>query len=77
MKKSEIKKGIPRHIGYSKPREKPMFEVMQTELFISGKSAKRPSSQARQEDQKNKTGRKDPLMGTWGPMLHKAKRVQL
>ncbi len=53
-KKVEIKKGITRHTGYSKPREKPLYDVMETELFVSGKSAKRPSSQVRNSDEKQK-----------------------
>lgn len=46
-------------------------------MFISGKSAKRPSSQVRNTDAKLKTGRADPLMGTWAPMTHKSNKFQL
>lgn len=77
QKKIDIKKAIPRHTGYSKPKQKPLYDVMQTELFISGKSAKRPSSQVRNTDAKLKTGRADPLMGTWAPMTHKSNKFQL
>lgn len=41
---------------------------------MSGKSAKRPSSQVRKSDGKQKTVRIDSLMGTWAPMTHKAKQ---
>ncbi len=29
-KKVEVKKGITRHTGYSKPKEKPLYDVMET-----------------------------------------------
>lgn len=47
---------------------------METQLFVSGKSAKRPSSQVRNSEAKQKAQKIDPLMGTWGPMTHKSKQ---
>lgn len=51
-----------------------MYDVVETELFVSGKSAKRPSSQARDTLDKGKMARINPLMGTWGPAAHKSKQ---
>jgi len=47
-----------------------MYDVAETELFVSGKSAKRPASQTRTGDDKFRSGRKDYLMGTWAPTSH-------
>lgn len=44
-----------------------MYDVMETELFISGKAAKRPSSQVRDSVDKMEIVKKNPMMGTWGP----------
>jgi hypothetical protein len=46
-------------------------------LFVTGKSAKRPASQVRNTNEKQKIGKMDPLMGTWGPQSHKSKQFQL
>lgn len=52
-----------------------MYDVVETELFVSGKSAKRPSSEARDvTDANGKIARMNPLMGTWGPTAHKSKQ---
>ena len=44
-----------------------MYDVMETELFVSGKGAKRPNSQVRESGDKLEINKKNPMMGTWGP----------
>jgi hypothetical protein len=66
-----------RRTGYSRPRTKHMYDVIETQLFISGKSAKRPSSQAPNDEEKQNRGRKNPFMGTWAPLLHQVRQFGL
>lgn len=47
-KKPELKKGTTKHVTFSKPKERNMYDVMETELFVSGRGAKRPNSQVRE-----------------------------
>ena len=61
-------------MGFSRPKEKPLFEVSETELFVSGIGAKRPGSQVRDSGNKLEGKRKNQMMGTWGPVQHKSKQ---
>ena len=47
------------------------MNVNETELFIAGKSAKRPSSQVKEDSKK---GIKNIMMETWGIPNHKGKQ---
>ena len=77
-KKKHEPKMVHRPFGYSKPRERNMYDVMETNLFVSGKAAKRPSSQVRDSSDKlESSGRKNMMMGTWGPTQHKNKKYQV
>lgn len=49
-----------------------MVNVSETELFVSGKAAKRPSSQVKEGN--SKKGIKHAMMETWGISVHKAKQ---
>jgi hypothetical protein len=66
-----------RRTGYSRPQSKHIYDVVETQLFISGKSAKRPSSQAPNDEVKFSIGRKNRFMGTWAPLQHPTKQFGL
>ena len=53
-----------------------MYDVAETELFVSGKGAKRPNSQVRGSAEKLETNIKNPMMGTWGPQEQRGKKFQ-
>ena len=71
-KKADPKKTASKAFGHSKPKEKIMVNVSETELFVSGKAAKRPSSQVKEGN--SKKGIKHAMMETWGISVHKAKQ---
>lgn len=54
-------------MGFSKPKERVLVDVGETELFVSGVAAKRPGSQARESSGKIEKAKMNPMLGTWGP----------
>ena len=41
---------------------------------MSGKAQRRPSSQVREGNETFNSSRKNPMIGTWGPVQHKNKK---
>lgn len=74
QKKPITKKFSSKPLGYTKPQNN-TFNLSESDLFISGKSAQRPVSQVNNESKEYSSYRKDPMMGTWGPIHHKSKKI--
>ena len=53
-----------------------MVNVSENELFISGKRAEWTESSIRESTEKFENIRKNPMLGTWAPKLHKSKQFE-